>query len=128
MLFPNALFAGYVNGSRSYCRQLVGAYEGAIQQNKLCTNRFEKAMALGNRALSPDASLDKRVETYGHDHRQHPHFMSSGQQDYFVWLNHGRFMDKPGVFVDLAANDPVARSNTFVLEHCMGWRGLCIEP
>ena len=33
-----------------------------------------------------------------------------------------------GYYVDLAANDAVDLSNTFVLDHDFGWRGLCIEP
>lgn len=33
-----------------------------------------------------------------------------------------------GFFVDLAANDAVALSNTLTLEQMFGWKGLCIEP
>lgn len=33
-----------------------------------------------------------------------------------------------GYFVDLAANDAVWASNTYMLEHYYGWKGICIEP
>jgi len=33
----------------------------------------------------------------------------------------------PGIFVDLAANDPYENSNTASLER-LGWRGICIDP
>lgn len=35
---------------------------------------------------------------------------------------------KDGYFVDLAANDAVWASNTFILERNFGWKGICIEP
>ena len=37
-------------------------------------------------------------------------------------------MTRPGVYVDLATNHPVVISNTFFLDRCLGWKGLCIEP
>jgi hypothetical protein len=57
-------------------------------------------------------------------------FVSQQGQD--VWAHdafkgqHGR----PGGrwFVELGANDGVTLSNTFGLEKCGGWRGVCIEP
>ena len=33
----------------------------------------------------------------------------------------------PGIFVDLAAAFPQYASNSFILEQCFGWRGICIE-
>ena len=37
------------------------------------------------------------------------------------------FNGRSGYFVDLAANDPVALSNTLALERDFGWTGICIE-
>jgi hypothetical protein len=34
---------------------------------------------------------------------------------------------KSGYFIDLAANDGFKISNTYALETCFGWGGLCIE-
>jgi hypothetical protein len=33
-----------------------------------------------------------------------------------------------GFFVDLAAYDAVAYSNSYVLERDYGWSGICVEP
>jgi FkbM family methyltransferase len=33
-----------------------------------------------------------------------------------------------GFFLDLAAADGVAHSNTYVLEKLFGWKGICVEP
>ena len=37
-------------------------------------------------------------------------------------------MDKPLTFLELGAFDGLHASNTLHLEHCLGWRGLLIEP
>ena len=33
-----------------------------------------------------------------------------------------------GVFVDIGASDGLLGSNTYLLEKCFGWKGICIEP
>ena len=51
-------------------------------------------------------------------------------QDWWLYMNHFRYA-RPrggGVYLDVAANDPVHSSNTFVLDHCLGWAGVCVEP
>lgn len=57
-----------------------------------------------------------------------PRFFSQFGQDEWLWTHHFRHLRRPGVFVDLATNDPIGISNTYFLEHCLGWSGLCIEP
>ena len=37
-------------------------------------------------------------------------------------------MAKPLTFLELGAFDGIHASNTLYLEHCLGWRGLLIEP
>jgi hypothetical protein len=49
----------------------------------------------------------------------------SDQDEIVLALFRGK---RGGYFVDLAANDAVALSNTFALETDYGWNGLCIEP
>ena len=49
-------------------------------------------------------------------------------QEAWLYENHVRFMRRPGVYIDLAANDPFVLSNTFFLDRCRGWRGVCVEP
>ena len=57
-----------------------------------------------------------------------PVFLGAHAQDLFVWYNHARFLNRRGFYVDLATNDAIARSNTYFLDRCLGWSGLCIEP
>lgn len=53
-----------------------------------------------------------------------PQWHAQTKQDEIVAKVH----PKPGFFIDLAANDAVALSNTLALERDFGWEGLCIEP
>lgn len=52
---------------------------------------------------------------------------SSNHQDYFLYKNHFKSMSRPGFYVDLASNNPIKMSNTYFLDRCLGWRGICIE-
>ena len=56
--------------------------------------------------------------------------VSSRGQDWWLYTNHLRHLGPGagGLYLDIAANDPVFMSNTFVLDHCLGWAGLCVEP
>lgn len=51
---------------------------------------------------------------------------SQGKQDEWVLSILG--MDRPGFFVDVGAGDPYEDSNTHLLRHAYGWRGVAIEP
>jgi FkbM family methyltransferase len=58
-------------------------------------------------------------------------FTSQFGQDSTIYYNFlaGRLAngDAPGFFVDVGANAPKELSNTYFLEKCLGWKGLCIE-
>lgn len=57
-------------------------------------------------------------------------FTSQYGQDSTVYYNFlaGRLAKgSPGFFVDVGANAPKKLSNTYFLEKCLGWKGLCIE-
>ena len=54
-------------------------------------------------------------------------FASQDAQDWLLFSSMFRNMEGGGVYVDLAANDPRWISNTFFLDRCVGWTGLCIE-
>jgi hypothetical protein len=56
--------------------------------------------------------------------RSQPKSHSQVGQDQTVAL---LFSGKPGFFIDLAANDAVALSNTLMLERDYGWDGICVE-
>lgn len=54
-------------------------------------------------------------------------FQSQFSQDYYLYVNHFRFLSRPGVYLDVAANEPIRISNTWVLDACLGWTGVCVE-
>lgn len=54
-------------------------------------------------------------------------FVSQGYQDVFLYSALWRHLDRPGVYVDLAANDWQYISNTLFADHCLKWDGICIE-
>mmetsp|Transcript_17595 Transcript_17595/g.22948 ORF Transcript_17595/g.22948 Transcript_17595/m.22948 type:complete len:292 (-) Transcript_17595:270-1145(-) len=64
---------------------------------------------------------DKSV--FGHAHYP-PHSQSQQGQDKTIAF---LMNEKRGFFIDLAANDAVAFSNTLMLERDLGWDGVCIE-
>lgn len=48
-----------------------------------------------------------------------------GQDVFLLKLFRGK---RDLVFVDVGANEGVIESNTYMLERCLGWKGLCFEP
>lgn len=52
---------------------------------------------------------------------------SQYRQDELYWKVIGKNLKRRGVYVDLAANDASSLSNSFYLDRCERWRGLCIE-
>jgi hypothetical protein len=54
-------------------------------------------------------------------------FVSQFGQDAFFFFNYFRCMDGPGTYLDLGAFDPRVISNTWFLDKCLGWRGICVE-
>ena len=59
-----------------------------------------------------------------------PGFTSQFAQDSTIYYNFlaGRLAEGgTGFFVDVGANAPKVLSNTYFLEKCLGWKGLCIE-
>jgi FkbM family methyltransferase len=42
-------------------------------------------------------------------------------------MMHFRHLGRPGVYLDLAANHAKEISNTYFLDRCAGWKGMCVE-
>lgn len=55
-------------------------------------------------------------------------FKGQAGQDYFLFKNYFETIGRPGVFVDVGANEPVENSNTYYFDRVLGWRGVAIEP
>lgn len=56
-----------------------------------------------------------------------PQFFSQDGEDYYLFTRHFSRLERPGIYVDVAANDPILISNTYFLDKCLGWQGICAE-
>lgn len=52
---------------------------------------------------------------------------SQFHQDYYLYSRHFQYLNRPGIYVDVATNDPIGISNTFFFDRCLKWRGICVE-
>lgn len=52
---------------------------------------------------------------------------SQFKQDYYLFTRHFAELKRPGVYLDVAANDPVSISNTYFFDRCLRWSGVCVE-
>lgn len=48
-------------------------------------------------------------------------------QDYYLYIKHFRHLKRPGIYVDIATNDPITISNSYFFDRCLQWRGICVE-
>ena len=62
--------------------------------------------------------------------RLNPHrgFTSQANQDRQLWLEIFSKLGRPGVYADIAANHYRYISNSYFLDRCAGWSGVCVEP
>ena len=54
-------------------------------------------------------------------------FTSQYGQDWFIFVNYFHHLDK-GFYLDIGANAHRELSNTWFLDECLGWDGICVEP
>lgn len=59
--------------------------------------------------------------------RERPQFFSQDGEDYYLYTRHFSKLNRAGVYVDIAANDATDISNTYFMDRCLGWRGVCAE-
>lgn len=71
-------------------------------------------------------NVDEAVSRVGF-HGNRSSFLGYGH-DWWLYHNHAKYLERPGVYLDLATNDPIERNNAFFVDRCLGWRGLCFEP
>lgn len=55
------------------------------------------------------------------------YFWSHDGQDYYTFKNHFINLRRNGTYLDIAAGQPIYASTTYFFDHCLGWRGLCVE-
>eukprot|EP00668_Euglena_longa_P014468 GGOE01018458.1.p1 GENE.GGOE01018458.1~~GGOE01018458.1.p1 ORF type:complete len:415 (+),score=76.59 GGOE01018458.1:34-1278(+) len=53
-------------------------------------------------------------------------FTSQYSQDWFLFVNYFHHLEK-GFYLDIGANEPKSLSNTWFLDVCLGWDGICVE-
>ena len=59
------------------------------------------------------------------------YFYSFHFQDWIIYalIDSGIYpIFKDPVYVELAVNEPIRHSNTFIFDKCHGWKGICVEP
>lgn len=54
-------------------------------------------------------------------------FWSPDGQDYYTYVKHFINLKRKGVYIDVAAGQPIYASTTYFYDHCLGWKGLCVE-
>lgn len=57
-----------------------------------------------------------------------PAFFGQLNHDLYLWKYHWSLLKRTGVYLDLAANHAMHISNTYFLDRCLNWSGLCVEP
>lgn len=48
-------------------------------------------------------------------------------QDFYLYTEHFSKLRRRGIYVDLGSGHPWKSSNTFFMDKCLGWTGLCID-
>jgi len=120
------------------CRYLRSVWEDAVGDASDCRQHFCAAVIPTAGLRDPQlAEIDCRALV---GDGAPASTISQWQQDWFVYQNfvRGTRLDTSmrhavndsdqGVFVDIGAFHPIQLSNTFFFEHCLGWRGVCVEP
>ena len=114
----------------NWCERLINATAQQVQTTRPCC-RTDVAQGVRNAAAATDDPL-RALGLWGYrvpgSLLKPPLFLSESGEDWWLYVNHARFMNRRGIYIDLATNNPVVISNTFFLDRCLGWKGLCIEP
>lgn len=48
-------------------------------------------------------------------------------EDYYLYTRHFSKLKRAGIYVDIATNDPIGISNTYFMDRCLAWSGICVE-
>ncbi|MDX5592624.1 FkbM family methyltransferase [Pseudovibrio sp. SPO723] len=108
-----------------YCLKLDPANTAALRQLYLMihpeshlVSKFESGLLLGLESESFAALAE----------RHHGETRAEIFQDLVYFAHCPESMQRPGYFVEVGLGDGVNSSNTYFMEHSLGWRGLLIEP
>lgn len=128
---------------QNQCQQAITAYESAIKINPKFSWSYYHLGSL----LQQDGKIQEAIIAYQKAVELYPNFKIyqskleslsqlakssikyTSQKDQDKWVIEDIFQGKRnGFFVDLAASDGIALSNTYILEKHFQWTGICIEP
>lgn len=87
--------------------------------DKFCHGMVAKPKALTNTCNRNRTTLKCENGEY--------EMFSQMRQDYYVYTKHFSKLKRRGIYMDVAAHDPVHISNTFFMDACLGWSGVCVE-
>lgn len=54
-------------------------------------------------------------------------FFSQVGQDYYIYTRHFKHLARKGSYMEAGTRHPITGSNTYFMDSCLRWRGLCIE-
>lgn len=97
---------GYGNDLPNFCKKLIANPKPYDKNCRRDANTFQCT----NETMSGEYQM-----------------FSQFHQDYFFYTRHFKHLNRPGVYLDIATNDPVSISNSFFMDRCLGWKGVCVE-
>lgn len=54
-------------------------------------------------------------------------FFSQVAQDYYLYTRHFKNLKREGVYLEAGTRHPVSGSNTYFMDACQRWKGVCVE-
>ena len=115
MIFITGCYSlGFGFESLKWCKDLIAHSKAKQREGMMCDMFYRKKIIFDSAATS--WTLDEFLQKAAYDDNRIPMFLGSAAQDLWVYHNHARFMTQPGVYIDLATNDPVIRSNTIFFD------------
>ena len=112
---------------------MIGHFHGSLREDNEVQMEMKSMLAEASSRISEDSHGWKKIDVFYGSSNHSISLLPEGQK----WFSQARQDEvvlsvlrqkRNGYFVDLAANDATTLSNTYVLEHEFGWKGLCIEP
>jgi hypothetical protein len=126
VLFIGILFGSFVTEHTAFRNVETTSYS-MLKNAHVTTEKSARALALVD-AHSLPGTAPRECVTFLTGFSTS--FTSQFSQDAILYYNFwaGRLANgDKGFYVDLGANDPKLISNTWFLDKCLGWKGLCIE-
>ncbi|PXF40377.1 Protein Star [Gracilariopsis chorda] len=93
----------------------------------VCQPLFEKLERQGYLCGLYEREGSCRISRDWKSYRMRFWMFSQFAQDAYLYVKHFNRLNRRGVYLDVASNDAIKISNTYFMDRCLGWRGLCVE-